>query len=42
MLYDCLGCILMLAIIMKIAAFRQEEETLLDYRRIRDYENRNW
>ena len=34
MLYDCLGYILMFAIIMKIAAFRKEEEVLLvDYRR---------
>ena len=39
MLYDCLGYILMVVIIMKIAAFRQEEEILLvDYRRNR-YEN---
>lgn len=39
MLYDCLGYILMFAMVFKIAAFRKEEEILLvDYRRNR-YEN---
>lgn len=41
-MYETLGFFIAVFIVVKVLYYRGQEETLLDYRRIRDYENRNW